>query len=51
MTYTFLKAINHKSKWPIRLKSLLDDWPLDIHKHMGFPNDWHKLSFWQVPSE
>jgi len=31
------------------MKALMDDWPLDIHKHMGFPKDWHMLPFWQVP--
>jgi len=49
VTYAFLKAINQKSNWPIRLKALMDDWPLDIHTHMGFPKDWHTLPFWQVP--
>lgn len=49
ITYAFLKLINEKSQWPIRLKALMDEWPLDIHTHMGFPKDWHTLPFWQVP--
>jgi len=39
MTYAFLCSITNASAWNIRLSDLLEECPLDIHEHMGFPRD------------
>ncbi len=45
-----LKTFTHASSWSSRLSLLLDEWPLSIHNHMGFPADWDDLSFWDISS-
>lgn len=42
----FLRIIADGSRWPERLKSLIDEKPKTNLSDMGFPEDWHTKPFW-----
>lgn len=46
MAFAFLSSFTNASSWNVRLAELLEQCPLDIHEHMGFPRRWQKICFW-----
>ncbi|WP_462325580.1 Abi family protein [Desulfoplanes sp.] len=46
IVFAFLCSFTNASSWNVRLAELLEECPLDIHEHMGFPRKWQEISFW-----
>ena len=36
-----------QSEWREKLSELLKTCPLEVHSHMGFPQEWETLPFWK----
>ncbi len=43
-----LEVVSPGTTWKVRLRRLLDDYPQAQPIAMGFPDNWHELSFWEV---
>ncbi|MCI5139840.1 MAG: Abi family protein [Candidatus Electrothrix sp. AR1] len=48
MIHAFLCAFTNNATWSKRLYKLLETCPVDIHNHMNFPEDWHRIPFWRL---
>jgi abortive infection bacteriophage resistance protein len=41
-----MRVISPKTTWPIRLRQLIEEYPVIDTNAMGFPSDWQKLPLW-----
>ncbi|WP_200834079.1 Abi family protein [Nitrincola tapanii] len=42
-----LQVVSPQSLWAVKLQQLMERFPNVSRTHMGFPDEWQKLSFWQ----
>lgn len=45
-----LILFTNQPTWSQKLHKLIQDCPLDIHRHMKFPADWDRIPFWNIHS-